>query len=401
MLALAALVVGLLGAGVIARLRPRRPPRPDGRDRCSAIGAAWIGTGLFAWCAPPGQPHRRADDLDRLRVAAERVRRRRRARGLHARRARRRTSTWRRSCTCCSPIPRAASAPRAPAARRRRLRAALVGPLPILMFGFDARCDATARSSVIQVTRRHDARRRSATSLTTGARGRRSSATSSGSSPRRWRAATPPAAPHAGAAAVVGHRADGAGRGHARRRRPSPATQVAGRRSRCARPDRLRRRSRSRSWSACCAAASRAPTRSASCCVRLGEAPGTDGLRGLLADALDDAVAAAPLLGRRLLGHAATAARPSCRRDDRALDAGRARGPARRRDRPRRAACARARGPEHGRRRRGPGDARASAWRRALRRSRARIVEAGLPGAPAAGAQPARRRPAAARRALA
>ena len=37
--------------------------------------------------------------------------------------------------------------------------------------------------------------------------------------------------------------------------------------------------------------------------VRLGEAPGTDGLRCLLADALDD-VAAAPLLGRRRLGHA-------------------------------------------------------------------------------------------------
>ncbi len=56
--------------------------------------------------------------------------------------------------------------------------------------------------------------------------------------------------------------------------------------------------SRSRSCSACCAAACRAPTRSASCCVRLGEAPGTDGAARPAGRRARRPLARARLLGR-------------------------------------------------------------------------------------------------------
>ena len=98
--------------------------------------------------------------------------------------------------------------------------------------------------------------------------------------------------------------------------------------------------------------------------VRLGEASGTDGLRGLLADALDDRVAAAPLLGRRLAGSQRDGQPAELPPRDRALDAGRARGPARRRDRPRPQPARRARGAEHASPPPPAWRCAASAWRR-------------------------------------
>ena len=272
---------------------------------------------------------------------------------------------------------------------------ALAGPIPILMSGLDAAC-ATCPDSVIQVT--------SGTTIGTDRR-RPDDASRRSRWPcaivqvltRRWRTATAAAAPHAGAAAVVGRGADGDRGAHARSRRPSPAIRCPGvlplagqvvfasipftfliglLRGHLARADAL-----------------------GALLVRLGEASGTDGLRGLLADALGDR-------SLQLLywvdnswvhrdGRPATL--PARRRPPARLDAGRARGPARRRDRARRAApsprcchsLAAAAGPGDARRAAGGG---AAALAQADRRGRAGR-------APAAGAQPARRRPAAARRA--
>ena len=183
---------------------------------------------------------------------------------------------------------------------------------------------------------------RSATSLTTrrGDRARRLRSCTSLTAPL----ARPRAAPQRRTLAPLlwsGRGADGARRGHARRadRRRRPG---AGRRCRWRRPGRLRLdpvhvpdRPAARPRGA-----RRRARRAAAC----GSArrPGTDGLRGLLADALGDPLAAAPVLGRGLLGPRATAARDAAgrRRPPARVDAGRARGPARRRDRPRRAACA-------------------------------------------------------------
>ena len=191
--------------------------------------------------APAGEPHRRADDLDRVRVAAERVRRRRRARGLHRSPCSARTSTWRRSCTCWSPTPRAASgAARTGAWSPRGYTLAIVGPAPFLMFGFDAHCtDCPTLGHPGRRTARRSATIADAltTGLAVGLVGYLVYVLTA-----RWRAASrrPPA--DARAAAVVGRRADDPGR---RLDRHPDGRRRRGRRQRradAARPDRLRQR---------------------------------------------------------------------------------------------------------------------------------------------------------------
>ncbi len=150
MLALAALVVGLLAAAVIAG-----SDHVDDR-RCAiafmiGVGYAWIATGLFAWFRRPANKVGALMAGDGLRLAAERVRGRELARDLHLRRPR------------VEPVPRDV---RAPAARLpgghaappldRRIAAVVyalcaVGALPILLSGLEVTCERCPES-VIQIT---------------------------------------------------------------------------------------------------------------------------------------------------------------------------------------------------------------------------------------------------------
>ena len=279
------------------------------------IGVAWIGTGLYAWWRRPGQPLRRADDRVGFAWLLHAFVARQRDRRLHDR-------------VLCSNLYLAAfvhlllaypdGRVTRPVAHGRlivvRLRARRsLGPLPALMFGFDARRRRRLPGVGDPGRPSNDTLGNVARRAVNAARGRRRRSTSSGSWCERWREATPPQrramAPllWSGFALLV-----------LRRRHVQRARSLTGM---GALTDVLAlaslsssRPSRSRSCSGCCAAAWSAATPWRSCCARLGEAPGTDGLRGLLADALDDPLAQAHLLDRRPLGRPRRASRPSCRR---------------------------------------------------------------------------------------
>ena len=384
MLALAALLVGLAGVGVILGSDHASTSRACGRGH--VLHRRRLGRHRhLRLVAAPGQPLRRADDLDRLRLAADRVHGGRRARASS------RSPSSPSNLYIAAFVHLLLSYPegRLHGRAERRLTVAgytlaVLGPLPVLLFGFDRSpvgCDCP--DSVIQISERDRAGHGHGR-----ASPRRSrwcwSAGSWSLLWRRWRAASGPQRAHDGAADLVGHGAADPRGGRASRRRASTGATgvsttllllsqlvfgsvpfvVPGRPA--AHAGRARRRGRR------AAAAPRRGARHRTGCAACS--PRRSTIRTLRA----------PLLDRRPLGEARRHADRAAA-TDRALDRGRARGPPRRRDRPRPQPARRARAAALGRRRGRPGAReRAPArprWARRLeelRRSRARIVEAGL-----------------------
>ena len=294
----------------------------------------------------------------------------------------------------------ALGAPRAPAPGRRRLRARDRRPAAVP--------DVRLRRATARTARRRSSRSRRHTAIADVARrahDRRSP--SAGRLPRLHPAAPlarrqRPPRRSAGAAAVVGHRADGAGRRHDRRPDVVGGPGRRQRRPRAARPDRLRLRAvhvpgrpaaqprrarrRGRRAAACGSARRPAPTGCAACWPRRSTTARCSSSTGSTSAAGSRATARRaelpPTRPRALDARSSSRASASARSCTTAACA------------PSPRCCAVAAAAALALR------CAQSAWR--PRCALARPHRRGRPGgAPAAGAQPARRRPAAARRALA